>query len=78
MSAHINHSLETRAPKSSFDHHAIHMAGHLLLAGIWLERLLRHAPRLQIRSVESGWARPPGHISRTRPLQFHPARIEES
>jgi len=78
MSAHINHSLATRAPKSSFDHHAIHMAAHLLLAGIWLERVLRHTPRLQISSVEFGWARPPGRISRTSPLQFHPTRIEES
>jgi hypothetical protein len=44
MPLDANNSPDTWSQRSTFDRRAIHVAGSLLLAGIWLERQVKHAP----------------------------------
>ncbi|HWE68842.1 MAG TPA: hypothetical protein VG205_00695 [Acidimicrobiales bacterium] len=40
-------SFATRAPRSEIDRRAVGVAGHLLMAGIWLERRLKNSLSLR-------------------------------
>jgi hypothetical protein len=51
--------------RSALDHRAIDMAGHLLLAGIWLERQFGNAQiRPPTSPAESGTSGPAAKVSR--------------
>jgi hypothetical protein len=69
-----------RSTQSELDRRAIHVVGHLLMTGIWLEHQLRNTPTPWRGLVErSGWVRSQQGKSHSVDLQLtQPTRKQPS
>jgi hypothetical protein len=77
MPVDSNDSSSKRASQSGIDRHAIAMTGHLLMAGIWLERRFKRMPRLPMSAVEeTGWLGPTTRAICTGGLHGNQSRNE--
>jgi hypothetical protein len=73
-----------RSAQSELDRRAIHVVGHLLMTGVWLERRLRNAPAPWTGVVgRSGWVPSPQrrprslHLPSTQPAREQPSRTAD-
>jgi hypothetical protein len=71
VAVHTDSPSVGRSTPSELDRRAIHVVGHLLMTGIWLERQLRNTPTPWTDVVgRSGSVRSPQRRPRSVDLQF--------
>jgi hypothetical protein len=71
--------LSNRPLRAHIDRHAVSLAGHLLMAGVWLERRLMSVPRNGFPWIETPGRRAPSTlVVRTYERQVDSTRDEKS
>jgi len=67
-----------RPLRAHANRHAISLTGHLLMAGVWLERRLMSVPKIGVPWIEEPGRRAPSTlVIRTYERQVDPTRDEE-